>query len=151
MKLFEKLFKRKAAAETPAEPVKPEMSRWYTSPGVENIFIHPGKNIQTTVIGADRRIRNFPGIAREDFWVKQVSERDLEPVVRYASSFQRKGDRIIFLWQIQPDGRYWADEGGFGMTNDEEITLYAWLDENGHFEAPFRIYGIGTKRFLSFD
>lgn len=31
-------------------------------------------------------------------------------------------------WQLMPDGRYWMDDDGFGMTSDEEITVYAMID-----------------------
>ncbi len=42
-----------------------------------------------------------------------------------------------FCWEIQPDGRYWADEDGFGMENEEEIWLYALLDREGQFITGF--------------
>ena len=39
--------------------------------------------------------------------------------------------------EIQPDGRYWMDEDGFGMEDDEEIWLCADIDEEGRFITPF--------------
>lgn len=54
---------------------------------------------------------------------------------------------IIMIWQVQPDGMYWRDEDGYGMTPDEEIRLYSFIDRNGRFTAPFKIYNIGTKQF----
>lgn len=41
-------------------------------------------------------------------------------------------------WQINPDGRYYMDEDGFGMTDDEEITIYGYIDRNGKPLAKFR-------------
>lgn len=41
-------------------------------------------------------------------------------------------------WQINPDGRYYRDEDGFGMTDDEEITLYGFIDRNGKVVVKFR-------------
>lgn len=34
-------------------------------------------------------------------------------------------------WQLNPDGRYYADEDGYGMTDDEEITIYGYIDRQG--------------------
>lgn len=34
-------------------------------------------------------------------------------------------------WQINPDGYYYMDEDGFGMTDDEEITIYSYVDRAG--------------------
>lgn len=34
-------------------------------------------------------------------------------------------------WQLNPDGRYYMDDDGFGMTDDEEITIYGYVDRTG--------------------
>jgi hypothetical protein len=31
-------------------------------------------------------------------------------------------------WQLNPDGRYYMDEDGYGMTDDEEINIYGVID-----------------------
>lgn len=41
-------------------------------------------------------------------------------------------------WQINPDGRYYMDEDGYGMTNDEEITIYSYVDRAGKPLVKFR-------------
>ena len=41
--------------------------------------------------------------------------------------------------QINPDGRYFMDEDGYGMTNDEEITVYGYIDRTGKPLVKFRI------------
>lgn len=34
-------------------------------------------------------------------------------------------------WMLQPDGRYYQDDDGFGMTDDEEIIIYGRIDRTG--------------------
>lgn len=38
------------------------------------------------------------------------------------------------VWEIQPDGRYWMDEDGFGMENSIELSLYTDLDNEGIYK-----------------
>ena len=42
-------------------------------------------------------------------------------------------------WQLNPDGRYYRDEDGFGMTDDEEVTLYGTIDRTGKVVEKYRI------------
>lgn len=41
-------------------------------------------------------------------------------------------------WQLNPDGRYYQDDDGFGMTDDEEIEIYGFIDTNGNVLIKFR-------------
>ena len=41
-------------------------------------------------------------------------------------------------WTLQPDGRYYADESGFGMEDDDEITVYAFIDNMANILIPFQ-------------
>lgn len=41
-------------------------------------------------------------------------------------------------WTLQPDGRYYADEDGFDMTDDDEITIYAFIDKKANILVPFQ-------------
>ena len=41
-------------------------------------------------------------------------------------------------WQINPDGRYYMDSDGYGMTDDEEETLYGFVDRKGKPLVKFR-------------
>lgn len=46
-------------------------------------------------------------------------------------------------WQLNPEGRYYMDEDGYGMTDDEEITIYGFIDRRGRPLVKFRyIYDI---------
>lgn len=41
-------------------------------------------------------------------------------------------------WELNPDGRYYMDSDGFGMTDDEEITIYGCIDRSGKTLVKFR-------------
>lgn len=41
-------------------------------------------------------------------------------------------------WQLNPDGSYYMDDDGFGMTDDEEIEIYGLIDWNANVVARFR-------------
>lgn len=41
-------------------------------------------------------------------------------------------------WQLNPDGRYYMDDDGFGMTDDEEIEIYGFIDTQGHVLVKFK-------------
>lgn len=42
-------------------------------------------------------------------------------------------------WQLNPDGMYYRDEDGFGMTDDEEINLYGTIDRKGKVVKRFTL------------
>lgn len=116
-------------------------------------FVDENRGIRKMIIDSRGNIQNFPGVIKEDFWVKHVAPNYLKQQVRFRSDFEKREKGWIFKWQLQPDGWYWADEGGFGAENDSEVVLYTYLDLNGDFTAPFRIYkldsmGYSLERFL---
>lgn len=41
-------------------------------------------------------------------------------------------------WQLNPDGRYYMDDDGFGMTDDEEIAVYSYINRRGKPLVKFR-------------
>ena len=43
----------------------------------------------------------------------------------------------IICWTLYPDGRYFADEDGFGMEDNKELTVYAVIDKNMKVLKPF--------------
>lgn len=48
-------------------------------------------------------------------------------------------DGVAYVsWTLQPDGRYYADEDGFGMTDDDEINFYAFIDTKSSVLVPFQ-------------
>lgn len=44
-------------------------------------------------------------------------------------------------WQVSPDGMYYMDDDGYGMTNDVEISLFGYIDRSGHVVGPFTYIG----------
>ena len=50
-------------------------------------------------------------------------------------------DMAEVSWQLNPDGRYYMDDDGFGMTDDVEITIYGTIDRTGKVVFPFRYIG----------
>ena len=103
-----------------------------------------GREIHRMLVDKMGNIKDFPGIYREEFWTRQVTSKSLHPQIRFRTDFVIREGQFAMLWQIQPDGRYWEDSDGFGGTDDEEIILFALLDEDGHWDGPFRIYSIGS-------
>lgn len=48
-------------------------------------------------------------------------------------------DGVAYVsWTLQPDSMYYADEDGFGMTNDDEINFYAFIDTKASVLIPFQ-------------
>lgn len=57
----------------------------------------------------------------------------------------RKGVAEV-SWQLNPDGRYHMDDDGFGMTSDEEITVYGFIDSEMNVLVKFQYIDEDWKR-----
>lgn len=111
------------------------------------IFTNISKGIIKRII-VNRNFCNFPGIEDEDEVSRYIGEGSLKPYIRYRSIFEKMpDDKIMMIWQVQPDGRFWEDDDGFGGSNDPEVHLYSCLDSNGKFTSPFKIYSIGAEQY----
>ena len=53
--------------------------------------------------------------------------------------YQYKNGVAEVEWQLNPDGMYYRDEYGFGMTDDEEINLYGAIDRKGKVVKKFTL------------
>lgn len=53
--------------------------------------------------------------------------------------YQYKNGVAEVEWQLNPDGMYYRDEDGFGMTDDEEIILYGAIDRKGKVVKKFTL------------
>lgn len=49
-------------------------------------------------------------------------------------------------WQLNPDGRYYMDEDGYGMTDDKEITVYGYIDTEMNVLVKFQYVGKDWER-----
>lgn len=89
------------------------------------------------IVNGDGNIENFPGI-EEGEWIKEL-EFSLNNKTQFRFWIHAyKDGKASVEWTLQPDGRYFADEDGFGAENCEEITLHSYLDTNGAFTEPFK-------------
>ncbi len=89
------------------------------------------------IINDDGEIQGFPGI-EEGEWTRAL-EFPLENRIRFGVWLGAyKDGRARFEWTLQPDGRYFEDEDGFGGENCEEITVGSYMDSDGNFTEPFR-------------
>ena len=112
----------------------------------EIVFENTERGIRKTIVDNNGMICDFPGLAHPEL-VALYSRGYLGQQIRYRSSISKLGDHYALIWQIQPDGRYWEDEDGFGRTPDDEINLYARLDDEGKFIEPFFLYSIGSNTY----
>lgn len=44
----------------------------------------------------------------------------------------------LVTWQLNPDGRYYMDDDGYGMTSDEEIEIYGFIDKEANVIIKFQ-------------
>ena len=102
-------------------------------------FVDERQGIRKMLVNSRGVIQNFPGFKDKEKLAKLVDANALTPQIRFRTSFEKRDNRWIMHWEIQPDGRYWEDEDGFGGTNDEEVTLFTYVDENGNFTGPFEL------------
>ncbi len=136
-----------------AKPPVRSLSRYVTfgrngnGETAEVVLNDPEHNYHKVLVNYDGFFADFPGIVQGGWTRYLVGKFDFdEGRICFRTSFERQGDGYRCLWEIQPDGRYWADADRFGAENDSEIILYADLDAKGVFKEPFRIYTINGKR-----
>lgn len=61
----------------------------------------------------------------------------------FVGSFRNGVARV--RWQINPDGRYYRDDDGFGMTCDEEVEMQGYINKEGKVVGKFRLLGESDK------
>ena len=111
----------------------------------EIIFYNKSLDTQKVIVDDSGLIADFPGIAHPDL-ISRYSGWYEDHRVRFHSFIKELDGYYAFVWQTQPEGRYWEDSDGFGGTSDPEINLYARMDETGSFLEPFRFYSIEDEK-----
>ena len=88
---------------------------------------------------SDGSFVHFPGVEHGS-WEKQL-DMPFRPAAMFRNELcPLKNGRAEFQWLLQPDGRYFADEDGFGAEDCTEIWLHSYVDEQGRFLEPFSRY-----------
>lgn len=89
------------------------------------------------IVNCDGEIQNFPGF-KDRSWESRLEIPMGSQQVNFVFwIYPYQNGRASVRWLIQPDGRYFADEDGFGMEPYDEIEVYSALDEEGNFTEPF--------------
>ncbi|MBE5956912.1 MAG: hypothetical protein E7253_10720 [Lachnospiraceae bacterium] len=78
----------------------------------------------------------FPGTLPGS-WKSKLAGGFEEAMNFVFSAGKMEEGRFRLGWMVQPDGRYYADEDGFGEEPDEEIWLYAYVSKEGRFLTDF--------------
>lgn len=111
----------------------------------EPIYITDGKK-KKYIIDETEHFVNFPGFEHGN-WERLITvgfDRN-SPRIRFRTEIYQTETGYYCIWELQPDGFYYADSDGFGAEKDSELVLRAELDANGDFITPFRIYSIDGK------
>lgn len=63
---------------------------------------------------------------------------------RFSAYYQRfavdkfKNGVAMVTWTLYPDGRYFMDEDGYGMEDNDESVLYGFIDTHAQVVVPFQ-------------
>ncbi len=110
------------------------------------LFTNKEKNISKQIIDQDGNILDFPGVEYTDVLKAELGKDAVEPFVKYEATFEKIDDnKFLMVWTVRPDGRYWMDSWGFGAEDYESLSLYTYIDVDGNFMAPFKLYEIGCQ------
>ena len=89
---------------------------------------------------------------KDERWKKEHHIGQCYDVRFEAQFFALDDDQYLMLWMIQPSGRNWADDDGFGFSGDSSIVLYSVIQKNGEFAKAFELFSIDkTKYCHEFD
>ncbi len=59
---------------------------------------------------------------------------------RFAVETFKNGVALV-EWTLYPDGRYFMDDDGFGMEDNDESVLYGFIDKKARVVVPFQAKG----------
>lgn len=91
---------------------------------------------------------NLTFIKKEDVdWKGVETLENNSNAYSFSAYYQRfaigkfKKDVALVEWTLYPDGRYFMDEDGYGMEDNEESKLYGFIDKNARVVIPFQAKG----------
>lgn len=93
------------------------------------------------------KIRNFPGIIKDERWAQKHRIGQCYDVRFEAQFHALENDAYLMLWLIQPSGWHWMDSDGFGFSGDSSIMLYSVIRSNGEFAKEFELFSIDNTRY----
>lgn len=103
---------------------------------VNLVFHNDEKHLHRQITNDIGFFVDYPG-HKKGAWEEDLTMTFM-PATRFVIYVSKFVDGVCkFSWMVQPDGRYWEDEDGFGMTPDNEVWLYALINEEGQFITPF--------------
>ena len=116
-----------------------EVSNGYGGYRMVNVYLLKidDTSFRSCIVDGNGRIKHFPGFEKGE-WVKELEYPLCNKVQFRFWIYAFKDGRASVEWTLQPDGRYFEDEDGFGGEKCEEITLYSYIDTNGNFTEPFK-------------
>lgn len=127
-------------------------SECFYNPDFRVILTNADKATRIQIIEQDGTICNFPGIERCQALCAEINIDRIRPVVSYSTAFHKcENGQHLMIWTVRPDGKFWMDSWGFGAEDYESVKLYSYIDENGQFTAPFKLYSIGSRCFVNFE
>jgi len=106
----------------------------YRSKGWNNkglIIVNPDQKKAYMLVYPDGEIIGF-----------SINDLDLESIEKTGYAHEAKRLKVNYrfeverfqdgkarvYWMLHPDGSYYADEEGYGRTDDEEVYIYAYID-----------------------
>lgn len=70
---------------------------------------------------------------------RKARERAMDMSARFPTFIRRFENGVAVVeWQLNPDGRYYMDDDGFGMTDDDELTIYGFIDREMNVLVKFQ-------------
>lgn len=95
------------------------------------------------LVGATGAFKKWDAVAVEICMVLDFPKRaQLNAISTMANNYfgvNSFKDGVAYVqWTLQPDGHYYADSDGFGMTDDDEVNVYAFIDKKAHVLVPFQ-------------
>lgn len=163
LKLYEKLDADRAKA-TPSPygdavssasrryyPMGEDMTYAYNNDDPTEYLMDDRQKRAWKILDADRHLTHFRA---SDIDFEKVDRlENVEYVHELCAKFHfhieayRNGVAFVH-WTAYPDGRYFADEDGFGAESNSEVNIYAYIDRDGRPVIPFQPMSGEEKKVL---